>query len=68
MIASFIVLLATAEAVVAHAGRDEITSAQLKERIALARAAGGDARPELLVEDLINEALMAQEGDRKSVV
>lgn len=63
MLALMMVMLAASEAVVALAGGVEVTSAQLRERVASTRAAGGVAQPELLVQDLVNEALLAQEGE-----
>ena len=56
-------LLASApDEVVARANRNAITAGQLAARMTQAKAAGGAAKPELLVEDLINEALIADEG------
>ncbi|MGZ6143122.1 MAG: peptidylprolyl isomerase, partial [Myxococcales bacterium] len=59
-----IALLLAAGAVVARAGDEEISAAQLRQRVVATRAAGGDPRPELLVQDLVNEALLAQEAAR----
>lgn len=67
MIALLAVLLATTEGVVAHAGDGEVTAAQLRQRIAATRAAGGDIRPELLIQDLVNETLIETEGRRLGV-
>ena len=57
-------LLFAASQVVARAGGAEITADLLRERIERTRAAGGDARPQLLVQDLVNEALLAEEASR----
>ncbi len=63
-----LLLAATAPAnhdeIVARVGADVVMSSQLATRIATTRAARGTARPEALVEDLVNEAIMAREGVR----
>ena len=65
MIRLWLALLAASEVVVVARVNDaEITLAELRERIAATRSAGGDPKPELLVEDLVNEALFEQEGRR----
>lgn len=50
--------------VVARANATAITAGELADRAATTRAAGGDPQPDLIVQDLINEALMAEEGLR----
>ena len=59
-----LLLLATPEAIVAHAGDAEITATELRQRIDATQSIGGKGTPELLVQDLVNEALLAQEGAR----
>ena len=59
-----LLLLAAPETIVAHAGEAQITAAELRQRIGATRSLGGQTKPESLVQDLINEALLAEEGAR----
>lgn len=51
-----------ADEVVARVDGTAILGSELRDRIVSTRAAGGTAAPEPLVEDLINEVVMAAEG------
>jgi parvulin-like peptidyl-prolyl isomerase len=51
-----------ADEAVARVDGTAIGASELRDRIVSTRSAGGNAAPELLVEDLVNEAVMAAEG------
>ncbi|MBI3182969.1 MAG: peptidyl-prolyl cis-trans isomerase [Myxococcales bacterium] len=55
---------APAEETIVLVNDEPITASQLRSRAAATRAKGGGAQASPLVEDLINEALLAQEGYR----
>ena len=57
-------LVAAPDPVVARAGDSEITAIELRQRIGATQSQGGQAMPDLLVQDLVNEALLAQDGAR----
>lgn len=54
-------------AVLARVGEHPITAAQLRARAAETREAGGAAQPAPLLEDLINESVLAEEGARRGL-
>jgi parvulin-like peptidyl-prolyl isomerase len=55
------------DAVVAHVSSSNITAGQVRARIANTVRAGTPAIPKDLVEDLINESVLAQEGYRRGL-
>jgi parvulin-like peptidyl-prolyl isomerase len=61
-----ILLLAAAgsEVPVAHVGDAVVTTGQLVSRVASTRDVGGNTRPQDIIEDLVNEVVMADEGRR----
>ena len=61
------VLMASTDNVVARVDGRAITSEQVRARQAATRAAGGNAGAENLVEDIINEELLAAEGYRQGL-
>lgn len=62
--ALLLTLLAAAEAPVARVDGVEITAEQLRGRIAETRAAGGAVAPDAILEDLVNEVLLAKEAEK----
>lgn len=62
--ALLLTLLAAAEAPVARVDGVEITAEQLRGRIAETRAAGGSVSSDAILQDLVNEVLLAKEAEK----
>ncbi len=58
---------APTDEVVARVGVDSVTHGDLKARIAATHVKGGNTKPELLIEDLINDTLLSQSGYRQGL-
>jgi peptidyl-prolyl cis-trans isomerase C len=62
-----LLLLATASGVVAHANGEVITQQQVVERLGRAQQMGLRASPRNIVDDLVTEAIVAQDGYAKGL-
>lgn len=60
-------IAAAEDPIVARVDGEQIRESQLRARVETARKSGGQAVPALLVEDLVNEALLAKEGYRQGL-
>lgn len=67
VLALWLVAAGPQAAPVARVNGVAISAARLEARVAATRAAGGDADPALLVEDLVNEELLAVDGYRQKL-